>query len=215
MEKHIIKYKKLLQQVDAWFQTVLEKHFDIVKCRPGCFDCCQGLFDIGLLDAIFVQQGMKRLKPQQLQIVKEKARELIEKAKKIDKDFAPPYSLSEWDETRIDELVLNVGKVFCPFINDEGFCSIYEYRPLVCRLIGIPVIDISGEVIYVEGCEKNPLEREGAFSPRLSLNYYQISKQEEEIIKELVNDLKDPKLRTDFRTFLPAVVLLDELVKEK
>lgn len=29
-----------------------------------------------------------------------------------------------------------VTKEHCPFLNDQGMCSIYNYRPLVCRLFG-------------------------------------------------------------------------------
>lgn len=29
-----------------------------------------------------------------------------------------------------------VTKEHCPFLNDQGMCSIYDYRPLVCRLFG-------------------------------------------------------------------------------
>lgn len=35
----------------------------------------------------------------------------------------------------------------CPFLNDDGLCSIYPVRPVVCRLWGIPKDMINADLI--------------------------------------------------------------------
>jgi Fe-S-cluster containining protein len=47
-------------------------------------------------------------------------------------------------------------RVRCPLLNDEDFCSLYENRPITCRLYGIPtstngISHTCGKSDFVEG----------------------------------------------------------------
>lgn len=213
MDKHVIQYKAVLKEVDDWFATVKVKHHDIVKCHAGCFDCCQGLFDIGLLDALIIQEGLKKKKPDELKEYRQKAKAILQKAEKLSKKFAPPYTIDSWKEDDIDKLVDGVGSPLCPLLDGNGLCTIYEFRPIACRFMGIPLIDKSGEVIFIDGCEKNPIEKEGALSLSLSINYYEkILPQERAIVADLVREYPKLKTHAKLRAFIPAVILMEPII---
>ena len=55
------RYGELLGEVDAWFRRCLEQHPELIACRNGCSECCRGLFDITLLDALYLRRGFDRL----------------------------------------------------------------------------------------------------------------------------------------------------------
>ncbi len=47
-------------------------------------------------------------------------------------------------------------KIMCP-VNEEGWCGLYEYRLMICRLHGVPnkVILPNNEVRYFPGCHRS------------------------------------------------------------
>ncbi len=57
-------------------------------------------------------------------------------------------------------------QVYCPLFVD-GLCSLYEYRPLICRLHGIPydLAGPDGQPVRGEGCHKFDREIAGAGRP--------------------------------------------------
>ena len=43
-----------------------------------------------------------------------------------------------WREEQIDQLTLQFDTWPCPALEQDGSCGLYEFRPLVCRSMGIP-----------------------------------------------------------------------------
>ena len=54
-------YGLILQEVDDWFASCLGKFPGRISCRYGCAECCRGLFDITLLDALYLKRGFDLL----------------------------------------------------------------------------------------------------------------------------------------------------------
>ena len=48
-----------------------------------------------------------------------------------------PY-IDDWPDEDIDRLVGQFEALPCPALNSDGSCSVYAFRPLVCRSMGIP-----------------------------------------------------------------------------
>jgi Fe-S-cluster containining protein len=48
-----------------------------------------------------------------------------------------PY-LDRWPDSNIDRLVTEFHDYPCPALDEDGLCTLYEYRPLTCRSMGIP-----------------------------------------------------------------------------
>ena len=55
-----------------------------------------------------------------------------------------------------------------------------SHRPMTCRMSGVPVVDLSGNPVFPEGCAKCTLQP--AQAPRLDCD--RISRQERKILKE-------------------------------
>ncbi len=129
------EYRRLLERADAWYCAVKERFPDRVPCGKGCRDCCLGLFDISPADA-----------------------ELLERLRAAEPRLGE--DLDGWSEREIDELCDRLGAVECPVLGPAGECRLYAHRPLTCRLSGVPLVDVSGEVIAPEGCARCTLRPE-------------------------------------------------------
>src|SRR5690242_1900674 len=53
--------QKLIQIVDAALADAARKSGEWLVCRPGCTQCCIGVFAISQLDAERLRQGMREL----------------------------------------------------------------------------------------------------------------------------------------------------------
>ena len=131
------KYEELLIVVDSVFDRIKEEYPDCVKCGVGCSDCCYALFDLTLIEALYINHHFNN-------IYKDGKREqLVESASRADRDI---YKIkkkaykdleSGKDENRIlEEMAEERAK--CPLLDDEEKCVLYKYRPITCRFYGIP-----------------------------------------------------------------------------
>jgi len=72
--------QRLIQIVDAALAETVRKSGDWLVCRPGCTQCCVGVFAINQLDAARLRQGMadlKRKSPERAAKVRQRAREAV------------------------------------------------------------------------------------------------------------------------------------------
>lgn len=162
--------QKLIQIVDSALADVIGRSGKWLVCRPGCTQCCVGVFSINQLDASRLQRGLSDLEktaPERAARVRRRARESVERlAPKFPGD---PISgvLDEGEEAE---------QRFAEFANDEpcpaldpvtGNCELYESRPMTCRVFGPPVQSRDGlcvcELCFqgasekeIAACEMNP-----------------------------------------------------------
>ena len=79
LDDYFDKYKAIVDQVDAVFKRVQEEHKECVSCKVGCSDCCHALFDLTLIEALYIKNQFDK-------VFKENARELIiERANEADR----------------------------------------------------------------------------------------------------------------------------------
>ncbi len=132
------KYEALVEQVDDVFRQVKEKYGELVACKLGCADCCHALFDLSLVEALYINRSF-------LEKATENRRcEVLEIANKADrmtyqlkrKAFKSVSSGEKSEEQVLLEMAAQ--RVRCPLLNDEDRCVLYEHRPITCRLYGIP-----------------------------------------------------------------------------
>ena len=135
---------QLVQIVDASLADATRKAGPRLACRPGCTECCRGVFAIDALDAERLASGMVQLRAAQPAVAAEieaRAREWIaERAAIFPGD--PKTGLlgaTEADEERFDEFAESAPDSFCPALDPAtGLCQVYEWRPMICRLFGPP-----------------------------------------------------------------------------
>jgi Fe-S-cluster containining protein len=137
----------LIQIVDAALADAARRSGDWLVCRPGCTQCCVGVFAIHQLDAVRLQQGLARLEktdPQRARRVRERARESVER---LSAEFPGDAKTGVLDAAVFDEGSEAEGR-FAEFANEEpcpvldpvtGLCDLYDARPMTCRTFGPPV----------------------------------------------------------------------------
>jgi Fe-S-cluster containining protein len=166
---------RLVQIVDAALADTARRSGDWLVCKPGCSQCCVGVFAIHQLDAARLQQGLEELidsEPERVQSIRERARRSVER---LTPGFpgdpaAGLLDLSEEAQARFED-----------FANDEpcaaldpatGLCDLYLSRPMTCRIFGPPVRSEQGlgvcELCYhgateeqIAACEM-PVDPEGS-----------------------------------------------------
>lgn len=120
MEKELLfnilkesEIKKEIEIIDNIYSSLEKKQEDFcltfcIHCASGCGKCCEHFTpDITYLEALFLAYGL---------VLEDKDEEIYNK-------------LANWDK----------DKIFCPlydFNNLEHHCTVYKYRPLICRLFG-------------------------------------------------------------------------------
>ncbi len=131
------EYEKVVKGVDKAFDTVQEAHPECVKCKPGCSDCCYALFDLSLVEALYINHHFN-----QLMTGLEKER-LLERADRADRKVhvikKDAYQATQKGR-QTDDILSRVAweRVRCPLLDDEDKCIMYDQRPITCRLYGIP-----------------------------------------------------------------------------
>ena len=73
---------QLVQILDAALADTARRSGDWLVCKPGCTQCCVGVFAIHQLDAARLQQGLEELidsEPERAQSIRERARKSVER----------------------------------------------------------------------------------------------------------------------------------------
>lgn len=117
---------------DAWDQAA---GFYGFRC-DGCEDnCCKSLFfHHTYIEKAYFLEGFNSLAP-------EKKKNILHRAKQY------------YTKTFKREGTLESRKIMCP-ANESGKCMLYAFRPMICRLHGLPheLSRPGGEIIRGNGC---------------------------------------------------------------
>jgi Fe-S-cluster containining protein len=139
--------RALYVRIDEWFAERSRALPGVVPCRAGCSACCFGPFDISAADAVLLARGLARLDPATREEVVRRARRTVERARAIEPRWGPPWDLGTIPEERFDEICDALAREPCPLLDDGGRCRLYEERPLICRMMGLPMRTPAGRTI--------------------------------------------------------------------
>lgn len=137
-------YETLRNEADAIFNRVSGLCPGLVKCGRGCSDCCHALFDLSLVEAMRLNQAFARAfeyGPERSAIL-ERAGEADRRLTRLKRGMFR----AERDGSGPEEIMARAAheRIRCPLLDDNGDCLLYEERPIICRLYGIP-LDIGGK----------------------------------------------------------------------
>jgi len=132
------KYERLLASVDDLFERVRAQCGEAVTCRPGCSDCCHAVFDISLVEALYINhkfnqdfQGLER------QAVLDRADEAERKQVKLARKAFKRSESGVQAEDVLEEVAKK--RIRCPLLKADDTCELYHARPVTCRLYGVPM----------------------------------------------------------------------------
>lgn len=208
LEPIVKKYGQLLKGVDHWFSRSSTAAGNAVLCGRGCSSCCRGLFDITLLDAFFLRQGIDRLAPRLREVVQARIVTQVQALQLIWPGMAPPYIINVLPEETRERLMPEADETPCPLLGDDGLCLVYHYRPMTCRLHGIPLVDVSGEYFDEAWCTKNFKDENPLVRHELRWEFRELFKSELSIFQELTSILLHQKVN-ELDTLIPLVALID------
>jgi Fe-S-cluster containining protein len=132
----------LVQIVDTAVADAYHRGGHHLVCKPGCTQCCIGVFPIAQQDAARLREGLAALEqtdPARAHRIHTRVKESLTR---LDPWFPGDLNtgiLSEDYEAAI---------LFEEFANDEpcpvldpttGTCDLYEHRPILCRTFGPPM----------------------------------------------------------------------------
>ena len=196
------KYEALVAQADGAFERVKKAHADCVKCEEKCADCCFALFDLTLIEALYIHHKFNE-KYQGT----EKA-ELLEKSNRADRRIykikRKAYNDLQAGKNEGEILAaMALERVRCPLLNEKELCDLYEYRPLTCRFYGVPTaIGGAGHT-----CGKSGFQQ-GEKYPTVNLDA--VHSQLQQISAELLRDIQSKNIKlADLLVPLSSAVILD------
>src|ERR1700677_4995614 len=133
---------RLVQILDTALADTARRSGEWLVCRPGCTQCCVGVFAVHQLDAARLQQGLEELtrnEPERAQSVRERGPKSVERLS---------HGFPGDPETGLLDPSEDAEALFEDFANDEpcaaldpatGLCDLYLARPVTCRVFGPPV----------------------------------------------------------------------------
>jgi len=196
------KYEALVAQADSAFDRVKKAHADYVKCEAKCADCCFALFDLTLIEALYIHHKFNEKYQGS-----EKA-ELLEKSNRADRRIykikRKAYNDLQAGKNEGEILAaMALERVRCPLLNEKELCDLYEYRPITCRFYGVPTsIGSAGHT-----CGKSGF-KQGEKYPTVNLDA--VHSQLQQISAELLRDIQSKNIKlADLLVPLSSAVILD------
>ena len=181
------RYELLCAEADKLFEQVRHLHPDCVTCSLGCSDCCHALFDLPLIEAMYLNQKFRQtiaFGPRHSAIINA-AGDADRLAARIKRDL---YRTSKDGTTR--QVMENAARthIRCPLLDAENRCQLYAHRPITCRLYGVPAA-IAGEAHV---CGKSAF-RKGQPYPTIALEKIQdnLAAMSQEIAQTLGTRFKE------------------------
>lgn len=149
------QHQELVQIVDAALADSVRRSGHHIVCKPGCSQCCIGVFPIAHEDAARLREGLTLLTQTD-----------PAKAARINARVKDSLSrLDPWFPGDLHSGVLNedyeAAILFEEFANDEpcpvldleyGTCDLYEHRPILCRTFGPPMRTAEDNLATCELC---------------------------------------------------------------
>jgi Fe-S-cluster containining protein len=131
------RYEAIIQEADKVFFAVRDKYAENVRCEKGCSDCCHALFDLTLVEALYLNSNFnKKFSGKAKNAVLERADDADRLVHRLKHDAVKAVKDGKNAQDILNEMAK--VRVRCPLLDDEGACVMYECRPVTCRIYGVP-----------------------------------------------------------------------------
>jgi uncharacterized protein len=107
------QYQHLVARVDAFGQAIRQRYPTQLTCHAGCDGCCYQQFTVFPVEAHHLAQAVAALAPETRQ-------HLLARLQQAD-----PWRVVDTPAPCV--------------LLEHGRCSLYDHRPLICRIHGFPV----------------------------------------------------------------------------
>ena len=168
-------YEFLVDKADAAFSGMEKEHGPCIRCERHCSDCCHAVFGLFLIEAAYLKKQFDRLG-------KEVIKGALLRCNKAERDLKRLEKMLQVHEKdpNMQAYTMARERVRCPLLDENEDCILYPYRPITCRVYGIPT-KIQGKAHV---CGKTGFKR-GEYYPVFDLDG--IYKDLYVLSKELLN----------------------------
>jgi Fe-S-cluster containining protein len=132
------RYERFAREADALFERIRGQHPELVLCREQCSSCCHALFDLTLVEALYLNTAFRERFPSGAARAS-----ILEAADAADRQAAR-IKRKAFKDSRAgrdgNEILAEIAaaSIRCPLLDTEERCLLYEVRPITCRLYGVP-----------------------------------------------------------------------------
>jgi Fe-S-cluster containining protein len=142
----------LFPLLDAALASTTERSGDWLACRPGCHQCCVGVFAISQFDAQQLREGLAMAPADVAQRVHTRAAQ--SRTRLLAEFPGDPATGLLFTEPQHEEAFADFANDEpCPVLDpDTGTCDLYAFRPVQCRTFGPPVRDEDDHLTVCELC---------------------------------------------------------------
>ena len=187
LKEHFVKYEALVQMVDGIFDRVKNEYPKEVFCREKCSDCCYAIFDLTLIEALYLNDKFLntfsgKAKNDLFEIADKTDRVLVKMKRKAYKEVK-----NGADQLEI-VAKMSQERIRCPLLGEDNLCVMYEHRPITCRIYGIPTSTAGTSHI----CGRTNFKQGDAYP---TMNMDKIYAQLQLLSVQLIKDINSEKIR--------------------
>jgi Fe-S-cluster containining protein len=196
------RYLALSKAADAVFDQVKESHPECVNCRVECSDCCHAIFDLTLIEALYLNHRFEeRFSGKEREDLLTRANTADRRIAKLKRKAFQSLQAGEEESDILEKL--GSERVGCPLLNEKSLCDLYDHRPITCRLYGIPAsIGGKGRTCALSGFEA------GKAYPTVNIDV--IITRLQELSAEVIRDMKAKHIKLADLLMPVSMALLTE-----
>jgi len=172
-------YIDLTRKADIAFKKTALKIEDAFKCGSHCSECCHAVFGVFLIEACQIKNHFDMLDRK----IRHQALKRGEKADKALQKLSNKFDQSNSDQQR-DHSLFSKTRIRCPLLDNKNECIIYPFRPITCRVYGIPTIingtaHVCGKSGFKRGVSYPAFNLDGSYEKlyQLSMEFLKISRK--------------------------------------
>ncbi|MCG8684624.1 MAG: YkgJ family cysteine cluster protein [Desulfobacterales bacterium] len=143
LTKLFLPLSDLFRDMDnAWDDVASQYEFKCNGCKDNC--CLSLFFHHTHVEAAYLAHGFSSLPDEEQKEIAVKAEKYCKETFSLGRDAAAPVS----------------KKIACPLLND-GKCRLYQFRPMICRMHGLPheLHKPGPQIIKGPGCDAGKFDR--------------------------------------------------------
>lgn len=139
------KMLSLYARADRLIDSYYSKHKVKPVCRKGCSECCSAVFCVSIVEFFLICREMIKYDFKKIALVKHRVLQSITylncEQPALLNYFRSDHSELDYKNMSLKIYELSKGfNIDCPFLteltNRERICSVYNVRPLICRIAG-------------------------------------------------------------------------------
>ena len=137
LSPYFAEYEAVIRKTTEDIQAAQKSFAEFLNCGDETDGCCYQFFEVPLIEAIYVSNKMNRsLKSDVRKQVIHDAVEVGQQTRKIKERFSANEVDGHDAGSMLAEDYARTG-ILCP-LNSDHRCMLYDYRPIRCRMHGLP-----------------------------------------------------------------------------